>query len=164
MEAVFVNILSPGNGKVVQGDPWAKGIIVQWDAGSGSFEAYGAWKEKCNSSPGRLQRVVKLALNRYAWCAWRAERGRIARAMSWVWLERKSWETVPTTWGGAHQKGSTKVVRLALKPAEGHDFFYTSGERSWERFLEETEWRVCFGRMSVDEFEGWRYIWVMLIW
>lgn len=65
---------------------------------------------------------------------------------------------------GGHGKPWTKVVRLATEPDEGHDFFYTSGERSWERFSEETKWTVCFGRMSLDDFEGQRYIWVMLIW
>lgn len=102
MEAVFVNILSHGNGKAVQGDPWTKGIIVQWNADSGSFEAYGAWKERCSSSPGRLQREIKLALYRYAWCERRGEEKQ-EQSVECGWKERAG-KRAPQPGGGSRKR------------------------------------------------------------
>lgn len=159
MQAVFVNILSPGDDRVVQGDPWAKGIVIRWNGGSGGFQAYGVWKERCCSSPLSLQREIKLTLNRYTWCAWREGEGKKSKSKGLSVAGERELGYGPHNLEWAFGEVWTRAMELD----EEHDFFYKSGKRSWERFLQ--DWmKSVFGRMGLDEFEGLRYAWVMLLW
>lgn len=87
--------------------------------------------KRCCSSPGSLQKEINLALNRYTWCAWREGEGKKSKSKSLSVAGERELGYGPHNLEWALREGGTRAMELD----EGHDFFYKSGEKSWEMFL-----------------------------